>query len=285
MHIAFVEGYFRDQGLDVEMQLHTSGKAAVKSLLEGNADLAELGDIPFMLSVMRGAKIKLITTMNTTENILTVVANKSTGIQTPKDLKGKKIGITFGTGGHFFLSAFLTVNGISLKEVELVNLKPNDLVAAIGNGEIDAVSTWQPHGLRSQERLGDNAIVFSSRGIHRETWNIAGNDDFIKKNPGIIERTLRALRKAEELVKNNPDKAIDDTANYTGSDREQFAKVWSDIDFGLTLDQSLLITLEDETRWAIENNLVDTTDRPNYLEFLYFDGLDAVKPGAVTVIR
>jgi NitT/TauT family transport system substrate-binding protein len=43
--------------------------------------------------------------------------------------------------------------------------------------------------------------------------------------------------------------------------------------------------MEDEARWRIENNLTDKTAVPNYLDFMYFGGLQAVKPEAITAIR
>jgi NitT/TauT family transport system substrate-binding protein len=51
------------------------------------------------------------------------------------------------------------------------------------------------------------------------------------------------------------------------------------------LNQSLLLTLEDQTRWAIKNHLTARPDMPNYLNSLYLDGLKAVKPESVTVIH
>jgi NitT/TauT family transport system substrate-binding protein len=53
----------------------------------------------------------------------------------------------------------------------------------------------------------------------------------------------------------------------------------------VTLPQALIIAMEDEARWRIENKLTDKTTVPNYLNFLYLDGLEAVSPEAVTVIR
>ena len=91
VHVASVNGYFSDEGLDVTLQMHTSGKAAVRSLLDGKADLTTLGDIPFMFAVMRGAKIKLLTTMTSSDKNLAIVANKTRGIQAPKDMSGRPL--------------------------------------------------------------------------------------------------------------------------------------------------------------------------------------------------
>ena len=55
--------------------------------------------------------------------------------------------------------------------------------------------------------------------------------------------------------------------------------------FVVSLPQALIIAMEDEARWRIENKLTDKTTVPNYLDFIYTDALEAVNPEAVTVIR
>ena len=63
------------------------------------------------------------------------------------------------------------------------------------------------------------------------------------------------------------------------------ATSWQEGTFDLFLDQSLIATLEDQARWAIKNNLTNATKIPNYLDYIYIDALEAVKPEAVTIIR
>ena len=60
---------------------------------------------------------------------------------------------------------------------------------------------------------------------------------------------------------------------------------WDEFVFELSLDQSLLISLEDEARWAIKNNLTDKKEIPNFFNFIYTQALEEVKPEAVTIIR
>ena len=58
---------------------------------------------------------------------------------------------------------------------------------------------------------------------------------------------------------------------------------WGDFQFKLFLDQPMLVSLEDEARWAMVNRLTDTMKVPDYLDYLYTDALKAVKPDAVTI--
>ena len=70
-----------------------------------------------------------------------------------------------------------------------------------------------------------------------------------------------------------------------GLDHESVVNTWAKTRFRVRLDQSLLTLLEDEGRWAIRNKMVDGQKVPNYLNFLYLDGLGKIKPDVVTVIR
>lgn len=67
--------------------------------------------------------------------------------------------------------------------------------------------------------------------------------------------------------------------------KEDVALHWDDFTFELSLNQSFLVNIEDEARWAIRNKLTDKTGVPNYLDYIYIDALESVKPDAVTVIR
>ena len=69
--------------------------------------------------------------------------------------------------------------------------------------------------------------------------------------------------------------------NYSDED---VATVWSDNQFSLSLDQSLLVAMEDEGRWMIANNMTTEKTLPNFREFIYTKGLEEVKPESVNVI-
>jgi NitT/TauT family transport system substrate-binding protein len=61
--------------------------------------------------------------------------------------------------------------------------------------------------------------------------------------------------------------------------------IWSENQFSLSLDQSLITAMEDEARWMIKNNLTREKQIPDFVNYIYVDGLKAVKPEAVKIIR
>jgi len=59
--------------------------------------------------------------------------------------------------------------------------------------------------------------------------------------------------------------------------------VWTQYNFSLSLDQPLILAMEDEARWAIGNGLTDEKTVPNFLNYIYTDALKAVKPEGVMI--
>jgi NitT/TauT family transport system substrate-binding protein len=61
--------------------------------------------------------------------------------------------------------------------------------------------------------------------------------------------------------------------------------VWKQNQFSLSLDQSLILAMQDESRWLISNNLTNATSIPNFQNYIYIGGLNSVKPQSVNIIR
>ena len=65
----------------------------------------------------------------------------------------------------------------------------------------------------------------------------------------------------------------------------QILSIWSQNQFGLSLEQSLITAMEDEARWMISHNLTNEKAVPNFLDYISEGALKAIKPGAVSIIR
>lgn len=285
VHIAVAQGYFRAEGLDVAPLKYTYGKAALAAVLEGKADIATAAETPIMFSILNGEKVLVLANIVASNTNNGVLARRGAGVAGVADLRGKRIGFTAGTTSDFFLSSLLTARGIARGEVREVSLKPEQMQAAMLGGEVDAVSTWHYPLTQIRHALGADAIVMHDRDIYTETFNLVARQEYALANPATVQRFLRALVRAERFAQRQPAQAQAIMAAATKVELGLVREVWDNFQFRVGLDQILLITLEDETRWAMSNKLTGQGRMPDYLAHLYFDGLDVVRPDAVRVRR
>jgi NitT/TauT family transport system substrate-binding protein len=283
--VAQTRGYFREEGLEVTPHLFPYGKRALEDLLAGQADFATVAETPVMFAIMKGDKISIIATIHTSSLGHAIMARKDRGILTLADLKGKKIAATLGTTSDFFLDAMLITHRISRKDVQIVDMKAEEIPDALDRGDVDAVTTFTLYTALTQKKLGDRVITFRDKDINWYPFNVVATQEFISKNPGKVKKMLRALVKAEGFVRGNPAEAQKIVADFSGIEIAIIREIWADADFTVSLDQSLILALEDESSWAIKSRLTNARKVPNYLDFIYFDGLKSVKPEAVRILR
>jgi len=281
--VAENKGYFADNGLDVEIKEYPSGKAAVGDLIDGKVDMATITEFGFMSKSFDEKDIRIVSSI-TTANINSLVANKNSGIEEISDLKGKRIATVSGTEAEFFLVTFLLFNDISTDDVEIIHLKPDDLVQSVSSGEVDAALIWEPYIYEIKTNLGENAIIWHGQSGQSTYWLLSSKEDFITKNPEIVKRTLKALLQAEEFVKTKEAEAKAILVSHD-LDAQFVDDIWQKLDYTISFPQALIIAMEDGARWRIQNNLTDATEVPNYLDYIYMDALETVKPEAITIIR
>ncbi len=282
--IAEENGYFEENGLDATVKSYDTGIETKDALLAGEVDVADTVDFVIAGLALEEVDIKVLASINTCF-IDYITARKDRGILSLSDLKGKKIGIKQGSSAEYYLGRTLLFNNMSLQDVELVEVHPPDMPEVIEQGEVDATITWHPHNYHIKNRLGDNAIVWSAHGGQHVYWVIFCEDEFFQKHPGSIKRLLKALVQAEEFAENNNLEAKKIIAGKVGLGLPYVKSVWPDFDFVVDLPQSMILVMEDQARWKIENNLTDKTQIPNYLDYIYPDALEEVKPEAVTLVK
>lgn len=283
--IAQAKGYFAQEGLEVTPLFHSTGKAALDELLDGKVDFATVAETPVMFAIMKGAKISIIATIQASTRVNAVCARKDSGINGPHDLKGKRIGAPLGTAMEFFMDTFLVSHGVDRKKMKVVNLRPEEMVPALANGDVDAISTFPPFLGEVQTKLGDAVTTFYEEDIYRQMFNVVAKQEYIQHHPETVRRLLLALVKAEELARRDPEEAQKTVADFRRTERALISAIWPGNVFEVALDQRLLLSLEDESRWAIKNKLAKGAYVPNYLDNVYLDGLGSVRPKSVRIVR
>jgi NitT/TauT family transport system substrate-binding protein len=282
--VAKEKGYFLENGLDVEINEYESGPPGLDDLLLGKVDFAIAGEFPGVVYMFNNKNLRILA-MISKQKVSQIVARKDKGINKPRDLSGKKIGLTKNTVNEYFLSHFLLFNNLSIADVTTTNLSPKEMIDQLKRGQIDAVSAYEPTPYNIQKILGDNAITWSAQGYQDTYTLLYSTDEFIKNHPQIVERYIKSLLQAEQYTEDNNTEIKDFTAKVFHYDSDYINTSWPRITFKLSLDQELILILENVTRWAIENRMTIKTKSPNYLDYIYFDALNALKPEAVNIIR
>jgi NitT/TauT family transport system substrate-binding protein len=100
-----------------------------------------------------------------------------------------------------------------------------------------------------------------------------------------FERLLRAMRRAEQYIQQEPEGAQAILRRRLQLDQEFLDFAWPMFSYRLGLDQSLIATLESQARWALREGQIQGRAAPNYLSFVHAAPLRKAKPTAAAVGR
>lgn len=284
IYLAASQNYFAANGLNVTIKDYSSGLTAVNGLLNGEVDLATSSEFVIVGKSLAHEQVRTIGSIDKFRHNY-LLGRKDRGIETVTDLAGKKVGLPLKTAAEFYLGRFLDLQGMHIKQVTLVDISPPQLVEALVNREVDAVMAWQPNAKTIEERLGNNIVQWPAQNEQATYCSVSSIEAWVTAHPELVERFLKALAQAEAYAINHPAETKAVLQKQLNYDDSYMATIWPEHQFSLSLDQSLVLAMEDETRWLINNNLTETEQTPNFLDYLYLDGLRAVRPEAVNIIQ
>jgi ABC-type nitrate/sulfonate/bicarbonate transport system substrate-binding protein len=284
IYVARDQGYFTDNNLNVTLKNYTTGLLAVNGLLNNEVTMATAADFVVVGKAMANKSVTAIGTIDKYSTSYLLVRTDM-GISKISDLEGQRIGVPMGTVAEFNLGRFLELHGIGLNQVTFVNTPVNLAPKALINGSVGAVMTAEPYMDRiTSSPIADNVLSWPAQSDTATDYLALTNSSWASNHPDTIIRFLRALDKAEDFVIHYTDvskQALCNDLNYTSNYTE---KIWNNHQFTLSLDQTLILRMEDQSRWMIRNNLT-SNPVPNFLNYVYIDGLESVDPGTVNIIR
>lgn len=279
-------GYFKEAGLNLTIKEFDSGRNALENMLKNKSiNMATVAQTPVVFNSFNKEDYVIIATMAHSIDDVKVLARKDHGIKTANDLKGKKIGATLRSTGHYFLEGFLTNHNMSLKDVDLHDVNAAKLKGKLISGELDAITSWEPHIYNTKKVLDKSKLTqLLSPVPFRKDFFFTVGKSYVKTNKEQVSRFLKAVLKAEEFIGEHRDEAQKITAKKLGADPQIVKSIWDAFIFEITLEQSILVGLEDEAQWAIDIGYTQKT-APNYLSFIHLDSLKKIKPAAVNIIH
>jgi NitT/TauT family transport system substrate-binding protein len=255
----------------------------MEALLKGEVEIAGMNEVPFIIRVFEEQRISIYASLDKLQYIY-LIGRKDRGIQTAADLKGKRIGLPRGTIAEFYLGRYLELNGLSVKDVALVNTAPPSAGEAI-DSNLDGVVVWNPFAYQIKQQMANRTAILRVQSNQPAYAVAVARNDWLAAQKEPIKRSLKAIAQAEQYVVNHPSEARAIVQKRLNYDVAFMESVWAENQFSLSLDQSLITAMEDEARWMIKNNLTTGKKVPDFVKYIYPDCLKAVKPDAVNIIR
>lgn len=279
--MAMANGYYRDEGLEIEYHPFPSGMTALQSFKAGQGDIVMTGDLPavqYFLADPTG--YQAITVIE--RDAKGYVAIAATAIKSAKDLVGKTIATRVGSTGSWFISEYLSHNGVDPHSVTVKNLDTQLLPTALCGGDIAAFFIWQPIGSRALEICPDKAHLLTDATGYIQGYLLAGARPQWLRTPQGMDMATRFLR----ATMRGRDKAQSDfaavaayaAAKLSLSEAATRAE-WQINERPLSFDDVFYKDFCSESRWAQANKL--TSVPLDFNAFVWPNGLRGIDPKLV----
>ncbi|MBV7520418.1 taurine ABC transporter substrate-binding protein [Ensifer sp. ENS12] len=208
---AIADGRFdaaaKEAGYSIDWRQFSSAGDITTALASGDVPIGVLGSTGTAAAATRGVELQLFWILDNIGQSEALVARDGSGIETPADLKGKKVAVPFVSTSHFHLLVGMNkVWNVDPREVEILNLKPPQIVAAWQRGDIDAAYVWPP-ALSEIQKTGktiSDSEVIGAASV--PTFDgLVVDKAWAAENPKLMEAFTKVLAKA--YADYNADKA------------------------------------------------------------------------------
>ena len=211
MFIAKDRGYFADEGLDVEIFTPGDPSTVLQTVASDRDDFGISYQTEVLIAREQG--VPVVSIMALVQHPLnSVMALKESGIAEPKDLAGKKVGWPGIPSDEPLLETMLSSQGLSLDDVELVNVG-FDLVPALISKQVDAIvgAYWVHESISATNQGFElNIMRMEEHGVPDfYELVIVANEDKIAQNPDLVQRFVRGVTRGYQDAIADPQDAVE----------------------------------------------------------------------------
>lgn len=189
-------------GYKINWRMFSGGGDVIRAMASGDVQMGETGSSPLTAAASQGQDIKLFWISADIANAEALIARNASGINSMKDLAGKKVATPFVSTAHYQLMAGMKMDGVDPKSVNVMNMRPPEIAAAWERGDIDATFIWDP--VLSKIRGTGKTIATSGSIGKRGAPTFEGivvNAKWAAANEPFMIAFVKALNRANEEYK------------------------------------------------------------------------------------
>jgi NitT/TauT family transport system substrate-binding protein len=219
--VAERKGYFKDEGLEVEIPDFAGGARALQALVGGSADMVSGAYEHTINMAAKKQPIKAVVLQaKYSSMVLLLPKDKAAKYRGPQDLKGLKVGVTApGSSTNMFVNNILAKGGLKPTDISVVGVGTGAAAfAAMDKGEIDALSNLDP--VVTQLEATGKFVAIADTRTEKGMQDIYGGDyhasviyttdEFVKKYPNTVQAVVNAMVRADKwIAKATPQEIVD----------------------------------------------------------------------------
>ncbi len=265
-------------GLDVTASKFTAGPPQFAAIASNSVDVSFFGTAGMVFGLAQG--LDMVNFYIQIESSYTdgLVVNPNAGITTVEDLAGKNVAYQSGSSAHLGLVTLLQKHGMTMDQLNLVNMQVPNLVPAYVNGDIDAAYSWEPW-LSNIEAQGGVVIARTNEVGLYTSDNWAARRAWAEANPEGMRRIFCVIDKAYAAYKQNPAVGNQAFADQTGITVEMATKI---------MDMTPVVSIDQLADPNFELSFVSPNGAQamvqSVIDFLYDQTLIASRPDASKVV-
>lgn len=252
--------FFREQGLEIQLELRDTGRECLDQLLAGKVNFAVSFETPVVHATLAGHRLGILTELHRSEENTAIIFRKDKSIKVARDLAGKSIGVVPKTTGEFLVDLFLRSHMLPKGRVKVRNLSLDQLVAALKKGTVSAAGLWEPVIGQLQREQPEIFGKFSF-SFYTEFSSLVGMRKQIEARPDLASALIRALSQAHWYFQTEEAVAREKVDSYLReSGYLAFPENWPRIHIHLGLSATLLTMLNEEANWYQSRNRGERLD-------------------------
>lgn len=191
-------------GYKINWRMFGGGGDVIKAMASGDVQIGEAGSSPIVAAASQGQDIKLFWILDDIADAEALIVRNGSGINSVKDLPGKKVATPFVSTAHYQLMAIMKTDGVDAKKVNVMNLRPPEIAAAWERGDIDAAFIWDPvlSKIKGNGKMIESSKTIGAKGFPTFDGLIV-NAKWAAENEAFMVGLVKVLAKADENYRAN----------------------------------------------------------------------------------
>ncbi len=235
--VALEKGLYKENGVDVEVAgIFKAGPEEMSAFAARALDMGYVGEAPATTAVANGVAEATVLAQVNTEGSAIVVA-KDGAIKTVQDLVEKRVAIPgHSTVQDFLLKKALVKFNVDPEKVQIIVLKPPEMIGALKTGQVDAFIAWEPYPAKART-MGVGRNLLTSREIWKDhpCCVLIADNRFLAERPQDARSMVQAHVRATDFIQKHPEEAAAIGVKYTGMDPETIRLAMKNVNYTYAL--------------------------------------------------